>query len=135
MSQRPAWSAGMRPSNAVLTMFWFRPSFVATAWYDSTSKPIGFFGSAGAKNSMGEYSMSTQFDSSPGLISERPVVAAGALVAGAPVPVHPTMTPTQQISANARLTVVLTTILLHGPTRLRLPSRGMSALGRAGHIA
>src|SRR5690242_8697000 len=43
-SQRFAWSAGISPSNAVLTMFSFRPSFFTTAWYDSTSKPIGVVG-------------------------------------------------------------------------------------------
>src|SRR3954452_24710548 len=46
-------------------MFSLRPSFFATAWYDSTSKPTGVFGSLGWKNSIGEYSTSTQFDSSP----------------------------------------------------------------------
>src|SRR5919199_5248610 len=105
MSQRPARRAGMRPSKPVLTMFSARPSFFVTAWYDSTSKPTGFFGSAGAKNSIGEYSMSTQFDSSPGFRSDvggaipdalgatlaaDAATLAGALLAGAALPPQPT---------------------------------------------
>src|SRR4051794_2941670 len=70
MSHRPAWSAGMRPSKPVLTIFSVSPSFLTTAWYDSTSNPTGVVGAAGSKNSIGEYSMSTQFDSSPGLSSD-----------------------------------------------------------------
>src|SRR5215210_5605591 len=114
MSQRPACSAGMRPSKPVLTIFSVRPSFFTTAWYDSTSKPTGVVGAAGSKNSIGEYSMSTQFDSSPGLMSDVGAAidgaalaeatalalafalgatlatdAAGVDVAGAPVLVHP----------------------------------------------
>src|SRR5437773_257020 len=65
MSQRPAWSAGISPSKPVLTMFSFRPSLAVTASYDSTSKPIGLVASLGSKNSIGEYSMSTQLDAGP----------------------------------------------------------------------
>src|SRR3954468_8381609 len=81
MSHRFATSAGMRPSNPVLTIFSVSPSFLTTAWYDSTSKPTGLVGSAGSKNSIGEYSMSTQFDSSPDLMSD--VGAAIAEAVGA----------------------------------------------------
>src|SRR5580765_8371261 len=81
MSQRPAWREGIRPSNPVLTIFSVKPSFFTTAWYDSTSNPTGVFGSVGWKNSIGEYSMSTQLESSPAFSSE--VGAAIALADGA----------------------------------------------------
>src|ERR1700730_17425357 len=66
MSQRFACRAGMSPSNPVLTIFSVSPSFLTTAWYASTSKPTGVVGASGLKNSIGDYSMSTQSDSSPG---------------------------------------------------------------------
>src|SRR2546430_15367874 len=82
MSQRPAWSAGMRPSNAVLTIFSVKPNSLTTAWYASTSKPTGLVGSVGAKNSIGEYSMSTQFESSPGLMRDVGAAIGEAVGAG-----------------------------------------------------
>src|SRR3954452_2754131 len=145
MLHRPAWSAGMRPSKPVLTIFSVSPSFLTTAWYDSTSNPTGVVGAAGSKNSIGEYSMSTQFDSSPGLSSDVGAAipealgatladagalaagggadAAGEAVAGAPA-LHPMTNDPQTSSAARRLTVELTAILLGASARPRLPLGG-----------
>ena len=125
----------MRPSNAVLTIFSVKPNSLTTAWYASTSKPTGLVGSVGAKNSIGEYSMSTQFESSPGLMSDvgaaigeavgaeladgdaAGAAADGDAVAGAAVPEQPAIIAMQAIITNPRLTVVLTTILLRASRR------------------
>src|SRR4051794_17373245 len=144
MSHRFATSAGMRPSNPVLTIFSVSPSFLTTAWYDSTSNPTGLVGSAASKNSIGEYSMSTQFDSSPGLMSDVGAAiddalgatladagalaagcdAAGDAVAGAPPVEQPMTNDPQASSAARRLTVELTAFLLGASARPRLPLRG-----------
>src|SRR5205814_9277651 len=71
MSQRPAVRSGMRASKPVFLIWSWRPKALATARAPSTSKPTAWFGSvtlAEEKNSMGEYSMSTQSVSVPDLI-------------------------------------------------------------------
>src|SRR2546422_1671019 len=71
MSQRPAVRSGIRASNPVFLIWSWRPKALATARAPSTSKPTAWLGSvtlADEKNSMGEYSMSTQSVSVPDLI-------------------------------------------------------------------
>src|SRR5947207_9327048 len=71
MSQRPAVRSGIRASKPVFLIWSWSPNALATARAPSTSKPTAWFGSvtlAEEKNSMGEYSMSTQSVSVPDLI-------------------------------------------------------------------
>src|SRR5262245_30985929 len=87
MSQRLFPRSGISESKAVFLISSFRPSLAATARAASTSKPVALFGSvssAEAKNSIGEYSMSTQSVSVPAVI--RLVGGAMASAVGAAEP-------------------------------------------------
>src|SRR3979411_3549746 len=71
MSQRPHGRSGIRASKPVFLIWSWSPNALATARAPSTSKPTAWLGSvtlAEEKNSMGEYSMSTQSVSVPDLI-------------------------------------------------------------------
>src|SRR6188474_901144 len=69
MSQRLAWRSGINALNAVFRISISRPSFAATAFAASTSKPTALFGSVSSADgniSIGGYSMSTQSTILPG---------------------------------------------------------------------
>src|SRR6185503_14789745 len=86
-SQRSLVRSWISESNAVFLISSFRPSFSATARAASTSKPVAWFGSvmsAEAKNSIGEYSISTQSVRVPAVT--RLVGGAIATSLGASVP-------------------------------------------------
>src|SRR3979411_458757 len=106
MSQRPHGRSGIRASKPVFLIWSWSPNALATARAPSTSKPTAWFGSvtlAEEKNSMGEYSMSTQSVSVPDLIrlvgGVTETLDDGFVPEAVLVPPHPAIT-----SANPSIT-------------------------------